>query len=192
LVEILTGLIFFLTFKVFFESMPGIERWLTLVTHLISWPLLIVMLVYDFRHKIIPDAFVYAFALVALAYRLFISYLHGFSMVPVGTDLAAGVILFTPFFLLWFLSRGKWMGLGDGKLALGIGWLLGLGGGISAVLLGFWLGAAVGLLAILVVRLRRGSKTLTMKSEIPFGPFLIAGIFAVSFLNFSLFTLFSP
>ena len=37
------------------------------------------------------------------------------------------------------------MGLGDGKLALGIGWLLGLEHGGSAIMLSFWLGAGVAL-----------------------------------------------
>jgi len=187
-VELFTGLVFLLTFKVFLDSFLGIERWVVLLAHLVSWPLLIVMLVYDFRHKIIPDAFVYGFAFVALAYRLALSFLAGFNA-PVWADIAAGPILFLPFFLLWFLSRGKWMGFGDAKLALGIGWFLGLGGGISAVILGFWVGAVVGVLLMAIHRLRAGHSGLTMKSEIPFGPFLVAGVFAVSFLNFSLFAL---
>lgn len=190
LIEVFTGLTFFLSCKVFLEGALGPERWLLLFAGLFSWPLLIVMFVYDFKHKIIPDAFVFGFAGVALLYRIALTFLSDFSY-PVLADLAAGLVFFIPFFLLWFLSRGKWMGLGDGKLVLGIGWLLGFGGGISAIILGFWLGALVGIVLMSVPRLHHGRSALTMKSEIPFGPFLIAGVFAVSFFEFSLFTLFS-
>ncbi len=82
------------------------------------------------------------------------------------------------------------MGLGDPKLALGIGWLLGPLYGIIALFLAFILGAIVGLSliffsspvwnkfmqAFIPRRFWCGSgKAITMKSEIPFGPFLIAG-----------------
>jgi leader peptidase (prepilin peptidase)/N-methyltransferase len=90
----------------------------------------------------------------------------------------AGPILFAPFALIWFLSRGRLMGLGDGKIALGIGFLLGLSRGISALLMSFWLGAIVSLLIWAVSKvpgLFGPNREITMKTEIPFAPFLIAG-----------------
>ena len=78
------------------------------------------------------------------------------------------------------------MGLGDGKLALGIGWFLGIAGGISAVLLSFWIGAVVAVGVMGYQRLFQRGKRLTMKSEIPFGPFLILGLVIVFFCDFNL------
>lgn len=80
------------------------------------------------------------------------------------------------------------MGLGDGKLALGIGWLLGFSGGLAALILSFWIGALVGLALLLRARLFRSAGGLTMKSEIPFAPFLILGtglawFFDITFSN---------
>lgn len=86
------------------------------------------------------------------------------------------------------------MGLGDGKLVWGFGWILGLSGGITAVVLGFWIGAAwaVAILLWQAFEKRTGglsSKGLSMKSEIPFAPFLIIGFLLVLFSNWTLLDL---
>jgi prepilin signal peptidase PulO-like enzyme (type II secretory pathway) len=79
------------------------------------------------------------------------------------------------------VHRGRWMGLGDPKLALGIGWLLGLPLSIVAVFASFILGTLVLVPMLVYERLvtHTGGEGvsdagLTMKSEVPFGPFLIA------------------
>ena len=82
------------------------------------------------------------------------------------------------------------MGFGDAKLAIGIGFLLGLSGGVSAVIMAFWLGALVGLGLVFygrLVRLSRRYKYLTIKSEIPFAPFLIAGLVLNLLWEFNVF-----
>jgi prepilin signal peptidase PulO-like enzyme (type II secretory pathway) len=73
------------------------------------------------------------------------------------------------------------MGLGDPKLALGIGWLLGFPLGVVAIFFSFILGSIVLVPIMLyeriVTHMRTGTTSLaglTMKSEVPFGPFLIA------------------
>jgi len=69
------------------------------------------------------------------------------------------------FFSLVLISKGKWMGLGDVKLAILMGLVLGWPNILLALFLAFFSGAIVGLTLIIA-----GTKT--MKSEIPFGPFL--------------------
>ena len=70
------------------------------------------------------------------------------------------------------------MGFGDAKLGLSIGLLLGARTGFSAIVLAFWIGAGIMLLIMLFSRFfglfNRGKK-LTMKSEIPFAPFMLLG-----------------
>ena len=86
------------------------------------------------------------------------------------------------------------MGFGDAKLMIGIGWLLGLEKGIVSLLISFWAGAifsVVFLAAGRFTRLSQGGKSPTIKSEIPFAPFLIAGaltvfLFDISFYNIEL------
>lgn len=84
------------------------------------------------------------------------------------------------------------MGLGDAKLALGLGWFLGLYEGIGATLLAFWVGAAVSVGLILCGRLNLISKRFTMKSEIPFGPFLVVGAATVFFFDLNVIDLLVP
>jgi len=127
-----------------------------------------VITIYDLRHKIIPDVLSYSAVILAIVYRLSLGNLSLF-------DWLAGPILFIFFFLIWFISRGRAMGLGDGKLALSVGLILGFAQGLSALTLAFWIGAAVSLGVMLYFRLFRGVKKLTMKSEIPFAPFIILG-----------------
>ena len=145
--------------------------------------LLMLILVYDFRHKIIPDTFVYWFIGVSLL-SLFVDFETLTFISPSLERILAGPALLAPFFLLWFISRGRWIGLGDGKLAWGIGWFLGLSKGTAALLLGVWMGALTALLLLVgQFLLSRKGKELTMKSEIPFAPFIILGVVVALFCN---------
>lgn len=151
--------------------------------------LLIVITVYDLRHKIIPDLLVFSFAFISLIWLVTnIAFSNLFQSLYI-LDLLAGPILALPFFLMWFFSGGRWIGLGDAKLALGMGWFLGLISGISAVILGFWIGAAFSMSLILAQKLNSRWKSLTIKSEIPFAPFLILGLIVVFFLGFDVMNL---
>jgi prepilin signal peptidase PulO-like enzyme (type II secretory pathway) len=156
---------------------------------------LVIIAVYDLRHKIIPDSFVILFAVLALTNFFWtIDFSRAFDM-PYAWTLIAGPMLFSPFWVLWAVSDGRWIGLGDGKLSLGIGWFLGATAGGSAVILGFWIGAAFAFLVMLAQHVPfrgrgwpiRCSRHLSMQSEIPFGPFLILGVFIVYFAHVNFF-----
>ena len=159
---------------------------------------LVVIFVYDLRHKIIPDGLAYAFAGLSLIFSLMVYFLKsgGIDLYALFLGIIAGPLLFLPFFLLWFFSKGTMMGLGDGKLALGMGWFLGISGGIAALILSFWLGTAlVVFLFFLRLALEKLQKSMdggrnrfflglsgfTMKSEVPFAPFLILGTAVIFF-----------
>lgn len=86
------------------------------------------------------------------------------------------------------------MGWGDGALELSLGWLLGLAYGATALMIAFWSGAFVGVLLILLSKItptsasRGGAQRFTIKSEIPFAPFLVLGAFIVYALHLNFFT----
>ena len=176
----------------------GVTAVALVVLHLVIWSLLIVLAVYDLRTTYLPNRFTYAFA--GCAFTLSFAHLfltHTTSSIQYLTALAAGPLCFLPFYALSWFSDGRWMGYGDGKLALGIGWLLGIDGGGSAIMFGFWIGAAVSLLIMLAQRVlarlrhaRAGERALSLTSEVPFGPFLVLGTLIVYLTGATMVTLF--
>jgi prepilin signal peptidase PulO-like enzyme (type II secretory pathway) len=213
LVEIFTAALFLFVYlknAALWETSPLIFSVSTAIS-LIIMSLLVLITVYDLKHKIIPDEFSYSFAIIAFL-QIFLNFNYETSSIYLGIPLSSGglvmllsgVFVAFPFYFLWLISSGKWMGLGDAKLALGIGWLLGIKYGFSAVVFAFWIGAVISLIvmgAIAFVKyisrktkgrgiagLGRGLKNLSsvrFQSEIPFAPFLILGLLIVFFLNIS-------
>jgi prepilin signal peptidase PulO-like enzyme (type II secretory pathway) len=155
-----------------FSVVEGIST----VLYLIVTCLLVVISAYDIKHKIIPDQFVYSFILISLLSLCFggASLFH----IPSISAFLAGPLLALPFALIWFISKGQWMGLGDAKLLLGIGWLLGLNNGANATVLAFWIAAVISV-AWLLIRYR----SIKPRTEIPFGPYLILGMYIVLLFN---------
>lgn len=146
---------------------------------------LLFVVVYDLRHMIIPWSCSIVLALLAVGYL---------AMTHAGPwAWAAGPLLAAPLLLLSLVSGGRWMGWGDGSLELSLGWLLGLSMGLSALMLAFWMGASVGIALMLLSSWGPiSSKTLsrggyTMRSELPFAPFLIFGAWLALFLHVDFF-----
>lgn len=132
-----------------------------------SWPviiLLVIIFIYDLKHYIIPDRVIYSAIGIVFFYRLFAGHEPFFGFLWAALA-AAGF-----FFCIWAVSRGRWMGFGDVKLAFFMGLFLGLPGVILALFAAFLSGAATG-----VILLALGRKK--MQSQVPFGPFLVAGTF---------------
>ena len=154
--------------------------------------LLIMIFVYDLKHKIIPDGPVYFLALISFL-KIFFDFGFGAFVFPELEKILSGPILAAPFFLLWLFSRGKWMGLGDAKLMLGLGFLLNISAGLTSIAIAFWLGTIVSLTAMFAQNfvykfgLNSSSKKLTIKSEIPLAPFLIIGFYIVFFFGANIF-----
>ncbi len=173
LVELATGCIFVLL-------VTRVTHPLSLLLSAIIWSSLIVIFVYDLRHKIIPDMFSGLFGISAALLTLFNTWqVHDVTLVT--SHFIAALCLSGFFYLLWLISKGKWMGFGDVKLAFGIGLYLGLPIGLSAIAFAFWTGAVFAIFLLVLSklgtwRLSSRSKALTMKSEVPFAPFLIIGI----------------
>ncbi len=179
IVEVVTGIVFVL---IAIHFLPILYVSSNLFVFLLSFfvfifSILIVIAVYDIRHKIIPDSLVYVFAFFALVSTCINTSGSGnLFVVPSLSYFSAGIILALPFALIWLFSRGRLMGLGDAKLILGIGWLFGFSQGIAVLVISFWLGALVSLFVLFLTRSK-----VNMKTEIPFAPFLILAMIIVLF-----------
>lgn len=187
IVEFGTGLIFAL---IAFHFVPVLafsqSVYILLVTlYAFIFSLLMVISVYDIRHKIIPDTLVYAYSLISL-FSIFINHTGVGPLLtwPSLMDVVSGPLFALPFALIWLISRGRAMGLGDAKLVLGIGWMLGPTQALASVIVAFWLGALTSLFIMLFTKKKMG-----MKTEIPFAPFLIVSTLVTFLFNLDIFTL---
>jgi prepilin signal peptidase PulO-like enzyme (type II secretory pathway) len=147
LVEISTALLFLLAFKLH----------LPVFTYLII-PFLVIIFIYDQKHYLIPDKVVYPAIALALIFN--------FQSFPDYILSALGAAAF--FLTIVLVSREKWMGLGDVKLAFLMGLILGWPEILIALFLAFATGAIIGVSLIAANRK-------SLKSAVPFGPFLVWG-----------------
>jgi prepilin signal peptidase PulO-like enzyme (type II secretory pathway) len=157
----------------------------------------VVIIVYDIRHYIIPD-FLTGLLFLLACLKIGVLFERGASLLSIGITIAAalGAVLFL--YLLWAVSKGRWIGFGDVKLILPLGLLVGPTLVFSLVVYSFWIGAAVSLLLIGLGKLQRGKlrlhfkmHNLTIKSVVPFAPFLILSCLLILFTNYNVLDLFT-
>lgn len=170
IVELTTGLIFVLVFATLSWN------FFNLVFLFYISAVLIVLFVYDLKHYIIPDKILLPAIFIALGFDLIFNFSLFFNFL-LAVAVASG------FFLVIFLvSKGKWMGFGDVKLAVLMGLLLGFSNVLAALFLAFFFGAIIGIiLMVFPFGSAQGKQRKSLKSEIPFGPFLIIGTFLAMF-----------
>ena len=153
LVEGATALAWLLTGLLFWGD------WLRLALYCALFPLLLVLAVVDWRTFEIPNGLnlaIFLLGLVQLAADL-----ENWPLYVIG-----GCSVSLLFLLLWFLTGGKGLGMGDVKLMAAAGLLLGWPRILLAMILGSLSGAVIHSL-----RMRRGAGR-----RLAFGPYLAAGI----------------
>jgi len=187
-VEIVTGLLFLLIFNFQFSNFQSIFessnfQLPTFLYLVIISSLLIVIFVYDLKHYLIPDKIIYPAIGLVFVYRVFeFLRFENWSLIEnwnlkienleiILIPLVSAIIASAFFAAIFFVSRGRAMGFGDVKLAFFMGLFLGWPNILVALFLAFVLGGIIGVGLIL-----SGKKT--MHSQVPFGPFLIAGTFS--------------
>lgn len=179
-VEAITALLFVVVFIRF-------EAWSSVLFNAALVSVLVVILFYDYYHRIIPDRLSIAVAFIGVSLVILQN--------PILFDwrqwleaVGGGLIAFAIYFSLWHFSEGRAMGLGDAKLAFGLGLAVGVGSLFSLVVWSFWLGAlfGIGLMIVSLLSTKPGILArsifvprVNMKSEIPFAPFLIAAFIFV-------------
>lgn len=171
LVEFAAGTIF-----VLISSLMTISNLSTGVYLLLISCFLIVIFVYDLKHYIIPDKIIYSAIITSFIYNIYYSLFIIRNSELIIQSLLAAIGASALFLFIFLASRGEWLGFGDVKLAFFMGLLLGWPNVLVAMFLGFMIGAIIGLGLIIL-----GRKTL--KSEVPFGPFLVSGTFIALFFG---------
>lgn len=207
LVELLTGLLFLLTYYTFDVTLPTF-KWLFFGC------ILIILIVTDLRVRLLPDAVVwpgFGFA-IALAARIPVEgyagrFFAGYD-VPIFVTSIVNALLGAAFgaFLLWgaatlykLVRKRDGMGMGDVKMMAMVGAFLGVRGAFLTILLGTLLGSILGIIFIVILFAvgwktdlarrahRRGLGkvtalrwTIVSQYQIPLGTFLgVAALFIV-------------
>ncbi len=169
LVEISTALIFLSIFNFQF-SIFNFQNLITICFLFLVSCFLVIIFVYDLKHYIILDKVIYSLIGITFFYQLF------GSGQPLLNPLLSAFLAAFFFLLIVLVSRGNWMGIGDIKLAFFMGLFLGFPNILFALFSAFFIGAIIGIGLII-------SGKRTLKSEIPFGPFLVTGTFLALFFG---------
>jgi prepilin signal peptidase PulO-like enzyme (type II secretory pathway) len=171
LVELITPVLFVLSYLHWpFEF--GLLGWLIFSQWLVATVLFMALVIYDLRWMLLPNSLVYVLIGVSLAIvALQLGILPASDVLvsaSAGVACSAGL-----FFVLFQISDGKWIGGGDVKLAIALGLLV--GGPLNAVLMLFLASLGGSLIALPLLLLGKAKR----KTQLPFGPFLIAATYIV-------------
>jgi prepilin signal peptidase PulO-like enzyme (type II secretory pathway) len=187
-VEASMGLIFlasYLAWPLGFDTWQGMVLFGLWLVYLI---VLAILFVYDLRWMLLPDILVVPLVAVGLIDAgLRTSLLPGTSVSDYATYVVLGIAAMAGvYWALYMISKGKWVGYGDVKLAVFMGAVLGW----QKTLVVLMLANVLGLLIVLPGLL---SRKLTPKSHVPFGPFMIVafvivGLFGDAIINWYIHT----
>lgn len=166
-VELLTGLTFVaVTWKM------GLNP-ISLITLYFVSSILILVALHDQKTTYVLSGYIYAAIAATLVY-LAVTYTGTWDAREVAVYLLPNILsslaAMAPFAVLYLVSRGTWMGAGDIEIAALLGLLLGWPNFLIALYFAFIIGSFWGLAKVYLL------KNAKLHSEMPFAPFLIAGI----------------
>lgn len=177
LVELLTAALFVASYALWPYSFQGqsLESGVLFGLWLIILTFLVMLFVYDIRWMELPDKLV---LWVTASSVLFVGLLAlSEESTQVASSLLSAGLLFALFYLLFQISKGRWIGGGDVKLAPALGLLA--GSPLKTMLLLF-IASLIG--TIIGVPLLIGKKDKRLV-KLPFGPLLIVGLLVVFFFG---------
>ncbi len=185
ILEILTAVVFFITTR--FIMINGFS-WVALAFLLVAISFAIAIAGYDLRTRLVPTKWFFGWLLFSILFLLvtpsvFVTQSLWFHI--------NGVIVALPFFLLWLVSHGRWMGFADIEIIAGLSLFHGLVLGISAVLTAFYIGAMVAIVFVIITLVRGKSYASVRKTQIAFAPFLLLVWFGTLVWQWNIFDLFA-
>ncbi len=159
-----------------------------LVCLLIATSCLLLIALHDAKTSYIVSSAVYV-GIIAMILYYALTYTETLSITAVWNHFSPLIIATTVPTLLFaglhFFSKGKWMGAGDIELAALVGLFAGWPGIFTAFYFSFIAGAVWGLALVYL------QKKAQLKSEMPFGPFLVAGAYVGLIFGQQIFELYA-
>lgn len=148
---------------------------------LVCLVVMMALFVYDLRWRLLPNKLVFPLIVISLLLSAVMNLgLAHVSLMDWLITLGLGMLPITGVYgILYLLSRGRWIGLGDVKLGIAIGLLISWWGGVLVLLLSNLLASLASIPGLL-------KRRISGASEIPFGPFLLVATYLVFLLGWSL------
>lgn len=178
LVELITAILFVVSYAFWPYELAGAE-WVMFIGFLVTLVLLIAMSMYDYKTFILPSRLIYPSIFVQLI-TLFTYSLLTLTLDRLGWAFLSALVYFGLFYLIFMASyyakkqgyaSKDWLGFGDVRLAFLLGLVVGTP---AAVFVALFLGSVIGLIIVSPAII---SKKATFTTQIPFGPYLIAGAY---------------
>jgi leader peptidase (prepilin peptidase)/N-methyltransferase len=143
-IETLTGILF--AFAYWFLKPMDVWGFVTLGTYFAAISAFICVFVIDFEHFLILDTVLLFGSVLFLIFLLL-----GYALAPqalfwhklIFENILGLLFVPLPFFIIWFYSKGEWMGFGDVKFCLFLGLVLGLKIAFLSLFLAFILGGYI-------------------------------------------------
>lgn len=160
-VELITGILFLLSYYQNIPSYSLITNPQSLITIIRDWfiiSIMIIIFIYDLRWYLILDVITLPAIVIIFLVNLFLGLTWQYMLI-------SGIIGSSFFLIQFVISKGKWIGGGDIRLGLLMGVILGWPMVIVAIFLAYFLGSLIGVGLIVTKKKDWGSK-------VPFGVFL--------------------
>lgn len=174
-IEIFTALYFFLSFTFWPYGFDGSYQISMFVLWLIIGTCLIIIGGYDAKWYEIPARLMYATIGLCIVWATLVAYNNGLGLITLYSIVGSVAILSGVYLLIFFISKGKWIGFGDVELGLALAllladWKL----SFIALFMANFIGTAIVLPGLL-------SKKISRNNSMPFGPLFIAGFIVAYF-----------
>ncbi len=166
LVELATGLLF--VFLAYFYNIGESFANPLFYRDLVFVSALVVIFMTDLRFYLIFDSVTFPMMVFAFAINVFILSNSSNWLEVIGYLVLAGLVGGGFFYIQHFISKGKWIGGGDIRLGVLMGFMLGWPNIIVGIFFAYIIGAFVSIILL------TGQKK-KMKSQVPFGVFLAIG-----------------
>lgn len=169
LMEIGLGGVFVLSYALWPAALSSSLDVVAFFSWLVAATLLAVLFAYDMKWFLLPDSVVFPLIAVGGVFSI-LKIIDAADMAAASISIVGAVMVLSGlYFLLWFGSKGQWVGFGDVKLGLGLAliladWQLAL----LALFLANFIGSVIVIPGMLLGKVER-------KAHVPFGPLLIAG-----------------
>lgn len=169
LVELLTALLF-ATSYIFWPHQLGAAAQIGVYAAFLGFlTIAIALSLSDIKWMILPTRLVYWLGFFAVLF-VALSSVDQASFMPIISGLLGGIGFGGFFYILYQLSKGKWIGGGDVRLGFVLGLILGWQGSIIGLTAATYLALAVVLVLLFMAKYHK-------KMRVPFGPFLLLGAY---------------